>query len=707
MDLTPVFDLVSVDVETTGLNDQKDEIVEVTAIEFNRSNKIGKIITKLCKPMSNYINPEATAVNHITIDMVKNCPNYLTDGIREEIAAFIGERTVVGHNVLSFDIKFLRISPKKVIDTLLLCRDRYRGGNKLKTACIRANIEWNDSESHRSEYDAKKCIELYCKLFVSEEAERIKKMDAPLFAMPAEVQQLYSAETSVVKNLASSEDINNLKLGVVISERDKQMFATQTYSYSRLNLFNQCPFKWYMQYVKNLKEPDKNYFKTGKICHRIAEKAGEWCYEELFKNKFCIYAESKHIKIFPEDEKIIESKYLNKGIRGLAEYLYDVRTKISSYFPGLVTISDLIFDMDKTIDHNTYEKPSMPDLASYNAMVENAINYYKCEDPDVILEVRNIMNRFYTLKDFSLTPGDLTLTEKRLVFDKDWKSLKDFYANDAYFRGIIDVLSYFGDYVVITDYKSSRKMMSIKELMEDHQTMTYILLAYKFLPERSFNKIIVRIEYVRFGETIEYEINNPKEVAERALLWINTTIQSIEQEILKTDGTAFQPTRNEYCHTCWLGEDGMCPLFNKLISGKLDDPFACSVSSVDECRAAWKRIETNKAEIERLSKLCKSFTKQCEDPIVIDKKAKLDFYLTKFREYDTRKTVELLLRKNIEMTEFINYLSISPSQLKDLLEDKGIELTTEELDSISKVKSKATFDAFTSEEATSKGFINP
>jgi hypothetical protein len=468
-----------------------------------------------------------------------------------------------------------------------------------------------------------------------------------------------------------------------------------------------------MQYVKGFREPDKVYFATGKICHKAAEWSGEWCYLEQFKNKMEVFIVQTKIilgeEIIAQLAEIYNKKSNEVAIRDFADYIWNNPSVIPNVMPicDAKNLGSLIYLIDKTIPENSYEKPSVPDIEAYNKIVEDAINFYKCTNSDVIIDCRKIMSRFYALKDFSTTPGDLTLTEKRLVFDKDWNPLKDFHANNAFFRGILDVISYFGDYVVITDYKTSRKMMTLEQMKEDYQLMTYVLLVYKFLPKGSFSRIIVRIEYIRFGETIEYEINNPKEVADRALQWINSSIQSIEKEMLKMDGTAFIPKRNEYCHSCFLGEDGLCPLFNKTISGKLDDPFACSVTSMDECRAAWKRIETNKAETTRLAKLCKSFTEQCEDPVKIDGNAILDFYLTRYREYDVTKTLNLLLgAKKIDIMDIVKYLNISPTEFKNLVEDKGISVTTEELNSISVVKSKTTFDAFTPEEAKGKGFIN-
>jgi len=710
-----VYDLTCADTETTGLDHQKDEIVEITVIEFNLSGAIGRVYTTMCKPMSGHIPKGASDIHGITYDMVKDSPNYLTDGVREAVADFIGDRPVLGHNIIDFDSKFMRITFKKMIDSLKICREKYRGGNNLKSACKRLNIKWDDSKAHRSEYDVKKTIELYCKVRALEEAEAERKSDTPMFAIPKEVQEIIDLhnDPSVKPDITNSEISaeKETKLGIIPSEKDKDLLASQTYSFSRLRLFNQCAFKWYMQYIKKLKEPDRIYFMVGKICHKIAEWSGEWCYREQFNNKFESYVRVKDFRLNQDNIRNLAEKFNKKEeevtIRDFALFIGKNPGVIPVYFPGTRNVADLIYKMDKSIPEDSYEKPSMPDIDSYTKIIDDAINYYKCSDPDVINDCKKIMGRFYKLKDFSTTPGDLSLTEKKLVFDKNWNPLKDFFANDAFFRGIIDVISYYGEYVVITDYKTSRKMLTVEQLKEDRQMMTYVLLVCMFLPKGSFKKIVIRIEYIRFGEVIEYEIENPEETAKNALNWINSTVQNIEKEMLKTDGTAFQPIRNEFCHTCFLGEEGMCPLFNKNISGKLDDPFNCSVSTIDECRAAWKRIETNKSENSRLTKLCKSFVNQCENPITIDQKAILDIYLNKFREYDTFKTLNLLLKdKKLQIMDIVYYLNISPSQMKKLIDDKGITLSPEELSEISKVKSKTTFEAFTPEEAAAQGFIN-
>jgi len=293
-----------------------------------------------------------------------------------------------------------------------------------------------------------------------------------------------------------------------------------------------------------------------------------------------------------------------------------------------------------------------------------------------------------------------------LAFDKSWKVLPDFFSNETFFRGIIDVIDYFGDYVVITDYKTSRTMLTVEQLKEDRQMKIYLLLVYMFLPKDSYKMIKVRIEYIRFGKSIEYDVEDVKSSAKKTLKWINDSIQDIEKEMLKTDGTAFNPNRNEYCHACHIGEDAKCPLFNKQMINNIDDPFSFVVNDVESCRDAWKRIEANKAENSRLTKLCKAFVKNCSDRIIIDENATLDYYVKNDISCNTEEATKLMLEKEVDIKYLIKFLNINPTSLAALCESKGIKLTPEENERVCKRKSRTEFNAFTEEEAKSKKFLN-
>jgi len=687
------FEFVATDVETNGLDCSVNEILEIAAIEFNLNGETGKVFHQMCKPMSEFIPPRVSEINKITMDMVKDSPNYLKDGIQEKVAEFFGDRIIVGHNVIKFDLGFIKVEPKKVEDTLVMARERYCGRNNLKSACKRLGIIWDEAKAHGAEYDAMKTIELFCKMKNNDNKKEVKQKELPLFGNLEE---------------ASLEDIK--KLGIIPSEEDKQMMATQAYSYSRIKLFRQCPFKWYMQYIKGVKEPGKDYFDTGKICHTVAEWSGDWCYRILFANKFHAYFKLKNYNIGPKTIGGL-SIYFEKDVKEITShdfglYLYDRPSKIPTFFKEMKGKADLIYAMDKELSENSYEKPSMPDWDSYEQIIEESISKHKCDDIDVIRDVKKIMGRFYDLKDFSLMPGDITITEKRLAFDKDWVVLSDFFANNTFFRGIIDVIDYFGDYVVITDYKTSRTMLNEEQLKEDMQMKIYLLLVYMFLPKGSYNKIKVRIEYIRFGKSIEYDVDDIESSVRKTIKWINNSVQDIEKEMLKTDGTAFTPNRNEYCHTCHIGEDAKCPLFNKQMINNIDDPFSFIVNDVKSCRDAWKRIEANKAESSRLTKLCKVFVKSCSDVIKIDENAVLDFYTKPDISCNTEEATKLMLEKGVDIKYLIKFLNMTPTSLASLCESKDIKLTKEENERVCIHKYKKEFNAFTEEEAKSKKFLN-
>ena len=121
--ISKLFPLVVVDIETTGLK-ATDDIIEVAAIKFSEGFKAESCISMLCKPRKP-IPEEATMVNGITDDMVKDCPSF--SQIAESVAQYISGCTIVGHN-LEFDLKRLFVSGVALTenvscyDTLKLCR---------------------------------------------------------------------------------------------------------------------------------------------------------------------------------------------------------------------------------------------------------------------------------------------------------------------------------------------------------------------------------------------------------------------------------------------------------------------------------------------------------------------------------------------------------------------------------------------------------
>jgi len=94
--------LIALDIETTGFDSNKDQVIEIAAVKFKGNETIDTFET--------LINPERdipTIITHITGIKNKDLENapYFED-IREELERFIDNHPIVGHNI-SFDVNFL------------------------------------------------------------------------------------------------------------------------------------------------------------------------------------------------------------------------------------------------------------------------------------------------------------------------------------------------------------------------------------------------------------------------------------------------------------------------------------------------------------------------------------------------------------------------------------------------------------------------
>jgi ATP-dependent DNA helicase DinG len=95
--------IVSLDIETTGLDENRDVIIEIAAVKF-KDKRIEDEFHTLINP-GKHIPDFITGLTGIDDAMVRQAPR-LRD-ITNELTAFIGDAPILGHNV-SFDVKFLR-----------------------------------------------------------------------------------------------------------------------------------------------------------------------------------------------------------------------------------------------------------------------------------------------------------------------------------------------------------------------------------------------------------------------------------------------------------------------------------------------------------------------------------------------------------------------------------------------------------------------
>lgn len=144
-----------VDLETTGLDSNYDEIIEISAIKVINNNIVDKFSSLARLEHTDYLNDYIVKLTGITNDMLKkssSLENVLTDFLN-----FIENDIVVGHNV-NFDIRFLydncfyyfkKPFTNDYIDTMRISRKLLPDLNnhKLKTISKYFNIDY--SNAHR------------------------------------------------------------------------------------------------------------------------------------------------------------------------------------------------------------------------------------------------------------------------------------------------------------------------------------------------------------------------------------------------------------------------------------------------------------------------------------------------------------------------------------------------------------------------------
>lgn len=122
-----VPDYVVFDLETTGISAAYDQVVEISAVKVE-----GGVVTGEFSTLVNPLMPipyAASQVNGITDDMVAGSPLFMQ--ALGEFLDFAGDRVLVGHNIHSFDMRFIYRDARKFwnlipdndyIDTLQMAR---------------------------------------------------------------------------------------------------------------------------------------------------------------------------------------------------------------------------------------------------------------------------------------------------------------------------------------------------------------------------------------------------------------------------------------------------------------------------------------------------------------------------------------------------------------------------------------------------------
>jgi ATP-dependent DNA helicase DinG len=157
--------LVAIDIETTGLDPNKDAIIEIGAVRFNEKRVEAEWST-LINP-GRKIPPFISQLTGITDHMVLEAPaiqNVLTD-----LRQFVGDLSVLGHNV-GFDLAFLRnyglFRQNEVRDTYEIASVLLPSAGRYNLGALGQTLNIPLPASHRALDDARVTFAVYRSLYV-------------------------------------------------------------------------------------------------------------------------------------------------------------------------------------------------------------------------------------------------------------------------------------------------------------------------------------------------------------------------------------------------------------------------------------------------------------------------------------------------------------------------------------------------------------
>ncbi len=164
---------IAIDLETTGLNSERDEIIEIGAIVFDENGKISEEYQSFINTQTEI--PEiVTQITGIQKKDLLNAPQI--KDVSEKITNLLKDKILVGHNI-EFDISFLKKTkinlPKERIDTLFLAstilpKER---SHSLESLCKTLNLK--NKSSHNALEDAKSSMKLF--LILQEKFHTLEK----------------------------------------------------------------------------------------------------------------------------------------------------------------------------------------------------------------------------------------------------------------------------------------------------------------------------------------------------------------------------------------------------------------------------------------------------------------------------------------------------------------------------------------------------
>jgi len=156
--------IVTIDIETTGLSQENDAMIEIGAVKF-KGHRVEDEWSTLINP-NRHIPEFISALTGISDVEVRNAPRFRE--VAEELEAFVGNSPIVGHNV-RFDLGFLQraglFQYNEVIDTYELASVLMPTASRYNLGALGKQLGILLPATHRALDDAKVTMAAFNRLF--------------------------------------------------------------------------------------------------------------------------------------------------------------------------------------------------------------------------------------------------------------------------------------------------------------------------------------------------------------------------------------------------------------------------------------------------------------------------------------------------------------------------------------------------------------
>ncbi|QCX32275.1 PolC-type DNA polymerase III [Caloramator sp. E03] len=222
-------EFVVFDIETTGLNSNNDEIIEIGAVKI-KNFTIVDTFSSLVKPKKEIKN-EITKLTGISNEMVKDKPSIET--VLPEFLNFVGNAPVVAHNA-KFDTSFIKNNSKiqglnfnnAIVDTLLLSRWLLPDLKKHRLNIIAEHLGVSLNNHHRAVDDATATAHIFIKFLDMLKQKNASNLD--------DVNALYNGNFDIKK-------ADTYHIVILVKNQEGLINLYKIISQSHLNFFHKRP----------------------------------------------------------------------------------------------------------------------------------------------------------------------------------------------------------------------------------------------------------------------------------------------------------------------------------------------------------------------------------------------------------------------------------------------------------------------------------